>query len=423
MLLTDELIALLLNIATTKVDKTEKEITHHDVRAWVKEAQKIVDKKIGKWIHVLLTSYDPLDTGRILQYLWAYNNVLKPSINEAIVELAHLVKRFSKVLQIGRTHGQHALPITVGFWLATILYRVIYNARKMESCSQELVGKISGAVGAYNAQLGLGIAKKCGDKSFERRVLEKLDLSPSPISTQILPPEPLAYFLHSCVMMSASFAQLGRDARHLMRTEIAEFSEPFGKTQDGSSTMAQKRNPISFESLEGFFVRSKNEFGKVLDTLISEHQRDLVGSGPARDFPVILVCLQSQLNKLLAKDQESKQTFISRLNVNKEACRQNFEKSAHLILAEPLYIALQMAGYENDAHNLVNHQLVTRATAEKRMLIEICKELAMHNDELAEALRNMPKEVMELLHNPENYTGFAAEKAEEIAEMALSMAA
>src|SRR5207247_2356193 len=105
----------------------------------------------------------------------------------------------------GRTHGQHALPITVGFWFATILSRLLHNAHRMDEYEQQLVGKISGAVGACNAIEGLGIAKKCGSRTFEQRVFDKLNLREPNISTQIAPPEPLAYFLFSCVMQSAAF--------------------------------------------------------------------------------------------------------------------------------------------------------------------------------------------------------------------------
>jgi len=258
----------LLSIPTTRVDKIEREITHHDVRAWVREAQGIMNSALARWVHIPLTSYDPLDTGRIIQFQLAYEEALRPSIKEVVGLLADLVEKFADQVQIGRTHGQHALPITVGFWLATILQRILHNWHQTDLYAEELVGKISGAVGAYNAQIGLQFDQASGSKTFEERVLDKLNLTPAKISTQILPPDPLAYFLFSCVMMSASFGQLGRDCRHLMRTEIAEVMESFEEDQVGSSTMAHKRNPINFENLEGTWLKTKNEFGKVMDTLI-----------------------------------------------------------------------------------------------------------------------------------------------------------
>ncbi len=404
----------ILAIPTTEVDRIEREITHHDVRAWVRKAQEIINGKLARWVHIPLTSYDPLDTGRTLQFREAYQYALNPSIRKVVLLFVDLVRRFAGQIQIGRTHGQHALPITVGFWLATILNRIVYNWQQMDFYYNGLVGKISGAVGAHNAQLGLKFTKLNEGKTFEECVLDRLGLRPAKISTQILPPEPLGYFLFSCCMLSAALAQFGRDCRHLMRSEIAEVAESFEEGQVGSSTMAHKRNPIKFENLEGTWIKTRNEFGKVLDTLISEHQRDLVSSSVARDYPIILINLQQQLNTLL-KENEDGVPFLSRITVHQDTCQRNFEMSSHLILAEPLYIAMQMAGYSGDAHELVNRELVPIAQERKILLVEILEEFAKDDPGLRTTISAIPKEVWELLHHPESYTGDAERKALEIA--------
>jgi adenylosuccinate lyase len=407
----------IISISTTEVDKIEREITHHDIRAWVRKAQEIISGDLARWIHVPLTSYDAIDTGRILQFKEAYEQALKPAIKETVLLFTKLIRETADDLQIGRTHGQHALPITVGFWLATILNRLVFNWQEMDRYADNLVGKISGAVGAYNAQIGLGFADRSPNKSFENLVLKKLNLKPAKISTQILPPEPLGYFLFSATMMSASLAQFGRDGRNLMRSEIAEITESFEAGQVGSSTMAHKRNPINFENLEGMWIKTKNEFGKVLDTLISEHQRDLVGSSVARDFPVILINLQQQLNTLLKKNK-SGIAFLARIKINQAACEENFKTNADFILAEPLYIALQMAGYEGDAHELVNQELMPIAREKNISLLEALKELAEIDFDLKKIVKNISAELLELLENPKNYIGAAEEKALEIANYA-----
>ena len=424
-LLTPEVLEKLLAITTSAMDTMEREVTKHDIRALVRLMQEVMPPPLRRWVHVPLTSYDVVDTARTLQFVRAHKAVVRPKVRAVARCFLSLVSENIGVVQIGRTHGQHALPVTVGFWLATILSRVLWNAREMERYAAGLVGKISGAVGAYNEQVNLRIVGVDDDSdAFEREVLKRLGLEPAPISTQILPPEPLAYYLYSALMLSASLGQFGRDARHLMRTEIGEIAEPFTKGQVGSSTMAHKRNPLHFEQLEGMWLKTKNEFGKVLDTLISEHQRDLVGSSLARDFPTIIVNVVAQLNTLLRADKEAV-PFLSRLVVDAAACERNFAIQGDLILAEPLYLALQMYGYAGDAHDLVNHRAVPLIGTEVRMpsgmktvqsLYEAMEYLAAENDEhdLERVWWGIPQEVRSLLQHPERYTGDAVGKAGEI---------
>lgn len=406
------------SITTSEVDEIENSVTHHDVRALVQIIQGLIQTRLKRWVHIPLTSYDPLDTGRSLQFLAAYTQVLRPSIKETVEYLTEMVEKYAGTLQIGRTHGQHALPITVGFWLATILNRLLSNWKEMDRYAQALNGKISGAVGAYNAQVAMGFYDKNREtSSFEELVLNELGLKPAPISTQILPPEPLAYFLFSCTMASATLGQFGRDARHLMRSEIAEVSESFEASQVGSSTMAHKRNPISFENTEGFWHKNKWEFGKVFETLISEHQRDLTASSIMRDLPIIVINLQHQLNTLNKKNKQGL-SFLQRISIDESSCRRNFQMNANLILAEPIYIALQMFGYEKDAHELVNRTLVKLAKERNISLFEALVLYSQGNAEVADVLAAFPKEMSEAFLKPEEYTGLAQQKALEIASRA-----
>jgi adenylosuccinate lyase len=424
-LLTPEIEQELLAISTTEVELVEKtdtpkygKKTKHDIRAWVRIAQSKLDPKLRRWLHIPLTSYDVLDTARAIQFVRGHE-VVKQLTDKVIGHFVERVALSASQPQIGRTHGQHALPITFGFWLATILNRILTNIQSANSAAEKLVGKISGAVGAYNAQVGLGIAARCGEKTFEDRVLEKLGLKPAPISTQILPPEPLADYLFCCIKLSATFGQFGRDGRNLMRTEIAELGEPFEKGQVGSSTMAHKRNPISFENLEGTWIKNQMEFGKVLATMVSEHQRDLVGSSIARDFPTMVVNLVSQLGTLLR--EVGGKPFISSISVDEASLKRNFEAQGDAILAEPIYIALQLAGYEDDAHELVNHSAMPFAQENKVSLLAATK-WALENEHDHTYMRliwdAIPAETLEMLEKPESYTGAASTKALEVARSA-----
>lgn len=420
--LTPEIEETLLGIPATTVDVTERKITKHDVRAWIIEAQKLIPHDLGRWMHVLLTSYDALDTGRIVQYAQAHRKVILPKVVRLIEVLSDLVVEQAEQLQIGRTHGQHALPITVGFWLSTILGRILYNTSEIERYADGLVGKISGAVGAYNAQVGLGITARCeGGLTFEERVLSHrlVGLEAAPISTQILPPEPLGYYLGSLTWMAMVFGQLGRDIRHLMRSEIAEVTEPRSAQQVGSSTMAHKgANPINSEGLEGDAVNTKIEYHRVLDAAISEHQRDLTGSRLARYFPTIPINLTNQLDALLRED-ENGVPFLSRLIINPDNLRANFDKSAHLILSEVLYIAMQTAGYPGDAHKLINDTVAPIAKQTGQNLIAVLEE--MPDDTVHDTLDQLEADVIELMRHPETYVGNAAKKSLEMVERGKSM--
>ena len=424
-LLTLEIIEKLRTITTSEIDVIENKITRHDIRALVRRIQEIIPDELMRFVHVPLTSYDVIDTARALMYYKAHQ-VVKQAMYEVIFCMKVLVRKYANVIQGGRTHGQAAIPVTVGFWLANVLHRLTYNFQQMEYFVENLVGKISGPVGSYNAQVAFGIAEKCGRRTFEHRVLDKLGINPAPISSQIVPPEPLAYYLYSTLMATGVFGQLGRDARNLARSEIAEITEPVEPGQIGSSSMPQKINPISFENLEGTFIKTMAEFHKVLLCLISDHQRDLVNSSVMRDFPAIVCNLMIQTQTLLKEDKQGI-PFILRMNVNEECCRTNFERSADLIMAEPFYIALQLAGFKGDGHKLVK-ALAKKVRLDGGTLIDQARKMADPEAglgtlelELHETLEQIPEAQLGMIGKPETYTGWAGQKSLEVAATAESL--
>jgi adenylosuccinate lyase len=132
----------------------------------------------------------------------------------------------------------------------------------------------------------------------------------------------------------------------------------------------------------------------------------------------MLVNLVLQMDTLLRRKDENEPTFLERLTVNETNCKKNLQTSANFVLAEPIYIALQMAGYNGDAHELVNRQAMPRSQKYGMPLINSIIDLAQSDSELATALANIPQDVLALLKCPESYTGDASEKAFEIADMA-----
>lgn len=420
-LLTDELHRVLRQKITTSLqDAIEKGITKHDIRAlltviryFLKTVRTRLTVILARWFHAPATSYDIIDTARIVAYKRAFWKVSFPDLLKLIFSLREKVVEFAGIVQIGRTHGQHAEPITVGFWLATILGRIVDIAEHLVAREAELVGKFSGPVGASNCQVAFGFEEKAQerfDKTFEELVLAEVGLEPASISTQILPPEPLARFLFEFTLLSGALAQISRDCRNLQRTELAEVVEPFEKTQDGSSAMPHKRNPISWEGIEGIYTIVKDEFHKVLDVVISDHQRDATGMCVMREFPGIAVLTQHQL--------ETANRIVPKITVDEEALERNFAINRHLILSEAIYIALVMAGYQEDAHSLVNRTLVPRSQASGRHLIDELLLLAKEKSELEPVVKNIPDNLINLLQTPEAFTGKAKEKALAVAEKA-----
>lgn len=408
----------LLDIVTTRVDGIESTVTHHDIRAWIRAAQETVKcPLIDRWTHVPLTSYDALDTARTLQFALSYEEVVKPEAIRTIGLMIGLIRCFADQLQIGRTHGQSALPITVGFWLATILWRIHYNLLGANEHAKLIPGNITGAVGTRNAEIGLGISDRCGGQTYGSLLLGHFGLSEPAIATQIMPPDYMADYLFQCIKMSAALGQLGRDCRNLMRTEIAEIQEGREEGQIGSSTMPGKVNPIKNENLEGTWLKQIAEFQKVLLTMISDHQRDLVGSSVIRDFPTIVINLVHQLEILLRGNAHGI-PFLSRMMINSDRCRFNFDRSAGTILGEPMYIALQMAGYRGDAHKLVNDELAPRVRRNGTTLISELQDLTQFNTDVAEAYEQIPKDVILLFKHPELYIGDASKQAHLIADLA-----
>lgn len=401
-------------ISTTETDELERKETKHDIRALVRLIQSKVPVVLRRYIHVPMTSYDVIDTAQALWMQLVHVRVVGPLLKQLMDDMASFTERNSSVVQIGRTHNMHALPITVGFWSANILGRIYNIAGEMDHRASQLIGKISGPVGAGNALIGLDLQPH--GVNFETEVLGELGLKPGLISSQIAHPEPRARYLFEVVLMSAALAQLGEDGRNLMRREVNELFTVKAKGQVGSSSMPHKNNPITFESLAGLFFKNKAEFYKVLESLNSDHQRDLRNSALLRDMLTLIVNLVEGLEKLTKRDGNN-QSFFDSLVVNEQALKANLKMSAHLVIAEPLYLALQQYGYQGDAHKLINDVLAPEAVKSGKSLItqlNLYIGKAGTDKSLIRAVRSMPDTVKQLLDNPETYTGYAQEKAMQV---------
>jgi adenylosuccinate lyase len=384
-------------ITAAEVDEEEKK-TRHDIRALVNCMQRKVSPESRPFVHMTATSYDIIDSANAMRFRDAVNYMVMPALRGLLVVLIDITTREASTVQIGRTHGQHAVPITFGFAMAGYVNRLGNCIQSLKECTQDLRGKFSGAVGAFNAS-SLFFSDP---EAFEAEVLAELGLQPALHSTQIVPPEPMIRLMSEAALTAGVMGNLARDMRNLQRTEIAEVGEEFEEKQVGSSTMPQKRNPIGFENAESIWKVIIGRMFTVYMDQLSDHQRDLTNSASSRTYGEML-CYLTYTADRLAK-------VMKKLRVDKTNMERNLDMQGGLILAEPLYIILAALGHP-DAHEKVR-TLTLRSQKEGKPLQTLAKE----DQELEPYFARMNARQQEVLKDPRLYTGIAQPKAKEVAE-------
>ncbi len=374
----------------------EEKVTRHDIRALVNCIRSKLKDEDKPFVHFGATSYDIVDTANAARYKEACEKLVIPALVELEETMIGVAMREKSTLQIGRTHGQHAEPITFGFAIAGYVNRLGNRVKAVESAKDALEGKFSGAVGAYNGS-SLFIQDPI---AFEKSILEHLGLKQCRHSTQVVAPESLLDLLNAVAGAFNVLANIADDMRHLQRTEIGEVGEAFEAKQVGSSTMPHKRNPINFENVKSMW---KAFMPRVitynLDT-VSEHQRDLTNSASQRFVPELFAGLVSSVKRL--------NKVFSKMVVDKESMKNNFAKSRQGIVAEPLYLLLAAKGHPN-AHEYVREKTLEAEKTGKDLMSIVEK------DEKAKPfLEKLGQGQLSLLKNPEKYTGQAERKATDV---------
>ncbi|MBM7557594.1 lyase family protein [Halanaerobacter jeridensis] len=383
---------------TTEEVYAEEKKTKHNIRALVNSIQAKVSDEAKPFIHFTTTSFDIVDTANSLRYKKAAEELILPTLKELEKLLMNIALREKDTVQVGRTHGQHAVPVTFGFSIAEYVSRLGNRIQEIEAKSEQLKGKIAGAVGAYNAS-HLFFEDP---ESFEADVLNELDLEASSHSTQIVEPEYMTDFVHSLVSTFGVIANFSDDMRNLQRSEIAEVGEHFGEDQVGSSTMPHKRNPINYENVKSMWKEFMPRMMTLYQDQISEHQRDLTNSASSRFIPELIVGLLASVNRLI---RVSKKLVVDHENIQK-----NFDQNKEMIVAEPLYILL--ASYDHpDAH-----EAVRKLTLEAEEKDKTLRELVVEKEELKPYVEKFNDKQKKLLTNPAKYIGIASEKTEKVVE-------
>lgn len=395
-----------LNIDPSEVYEEEQK-TQHNIRALVNVLKKKVPEETAPLVHLGATSADILDTSFSMRIRDVTVKVILPLLKRTELLLCDIADREAETPQVGRTHGQHAVPITFGYAISEYIARLGKSILRIEELVKDLRGKFAGAVGAYNAT-SLIVQDPI---SFEKLYLDYLGLLPSEYSHQLVEPEYMLRLLLEANISFGIIANLADDLRNLQRTEIGEVFEYFSATQVGSSTMPQKRNPWNSEHVKSLWKTFSPRVVSFYMDQISEHQRDLSNSASQRficDYITGLALAFTRMNSILKGLQADRNNMLKNL-------LQGGGKVRGGVMAEPAYILLAEEGV-SDAHEVIRKITLTAET----------QKITFY-----EALKNEPK-VFELVTghlkklnfdkpeeffaNPERYRGLANKKAKFLAE-------
>lgn len=380
----------------------EEEKTQHNLRALVNVIKSRVPSSISSYVHLGATSVDILDTAQALRMRDAVRKVILPLLTDLLEELAVLSEREAETPQVGRTHGQHAVPVTLGFSFAEFVARLGKSIVELEKLSADLRGKFAGAVGAYNAA---SLLVK-DPEAFEREFLDSLGIKPAEYSTQMVEPE---YLLRMLLELNTAFgiiANLADDLRHLQRTEIDELREFFSATQVGSSTMPQKRNPWNSEHVKSLWKAFAPRVLTFYMDQISEHQRDMSNSASGRFAADYIAGFADAANRM--------KKIIKSLRIDRDRLGKNMTLNGDMVLAEAAYILLSLSG-DPDAHERVRKLTLSCEKGGER-LVDALKSDDKVWSMIEERLKaTAGTDAEEFFSNPAMYRGKAPEKARRLA--------
>lgn len=323
-----------------RIQAIEREV-RHDVIAFTTAVAETVKAQgaaeASRWLHYGLTSNDVVDTAQALQIREA-SRLICVALEQLAAELKKLAFEHKYTIQIGRTHGMHAEPITFGLKAALWWDEFERHQRRFTAAAEEIrVGKISGAVGTF-AHIS---------PEAEARMCERLGLKAAPISSQVLSRDLHANYICTLAGIASSLDKIALEIRHLQRTEIREVDEPFAAGQKGSSAMPHKRNPVTCEQISGLARVVRGNAQAALENVPLWHERDISHSSVER---VILPDSTILIDYLLARTT----WLINGLQVNSGRMLRNLEQTKGLIFSGQLLLDLAAAGMlREEAYHLI----------------------------------------------------------------------
>jgi adenylosuccinate lyase len=307
-----------------------EQVTQHDVIAFTTAVAEHVGAA-ARWLHFGLTSSDVVDTAQAIQMREACDLIVKDIAG--LMEAVRLrADEHRRTPMIGRTHGVHAEPMTLGLKLALWYAELQRDLDRILSAREAVaVGKISGAVGTF-AHL---------DPQIEERVCARLGLQPAPVSSQVIQRDRHAQLLTTLAIVGASLEKFALEIRGLQKTEIGEVEEPFAKGQKGSSAMPHKRNPIGCEQITGLARLLRGNATAALENVALWHERDISHSSVERVIlPDSFIALDHMLRRFTR--------IVRGMVVYPERMRENLERSRGVVFSGSVLLELARRGISRE---------------------------------------------------------------------------
>jgi adenylosuccinate lyase len=323
-----------------RIFEIEAEVKHDVIAFTTAVAETMAaagQSEASRWLHYGLTSNDVVDTAQALQVAQASGLLLEDLATLRAV-LKERAFEFRHTVQVGRTHGVHAEPITFGLKIALWYDEADRNYRRLDAAARDMaVGKTSGAVGTF-AHIG---------PEVEERICARLGLKPAPISSQVISRDRHAAYVSALALVCALLEKIALEVRHLQRTEVREAEEAFSAGQKGSSAMPHKRNPITCEQICGLARVVRANVQAAFEDIALWHERDISHSSVER---VILPDSTILTDYLLARTTN----LVRNLRVYPERMRRNLDLTGGLIFSGQLLLDLAAAGMlREQAYRLV----------------------------------------------------------------------
>ena len=350
-----------------RIDEIEREVRHDVIAFTTTVAERV--KAAGhadasRWLHYGLTSNDVVDTAQALLVKEA-SAIIREGINRLLDVLRARAFEFKDTVQIGRTHGMQAEPITFGLKIALWYDELARGLVRFEAAAEDMrVGKISGAVGTFG-HIG---------PDAEERICARLDLRAAPIASQVIARDRHAAYLSALALVAANCEKIALEIRHLQRTEIREAEEPFAAGQKGSSAMPHKRNPVTSEQICGLARVIRANVQAAFEDIPLWHERDISHSSVER---IVLPDSTILADYILSRTE----WLVSGMRVSPARMRRNLDLTRGLIFSGQLLLDLAAAGMlREQAYRLVQGYAM-RAWEEDgdfRALVEADRDIAAH---------------------------------------------